>query len=149
MISDVKTEIKNLIEPIISGEGFELVEIKLSRYQRNYRLQIFVDSATGINLDECAHLSRLIGSALDVGEILEAKYVLELSSPGLDRPLMAERDYKRRIGEEVKIEFMEKGRKKRVRGKLTAVDASEVVLNGEDGEVRIALDKIEQGKVII
>ncbi len=149
MISDVKTDVEKIIEPIISQEGFDLVEVKLSRYKNNYRLQVFADSDNGITLDQCAHLSRLTGAALDIADIFDSKYILELSSPGLDRLMTTERDFRRRVGEEVRIEYMEKGRKRRARGELTGVDTGQVTLDGKDGEIRIALDDINQGKVII
>lgn len=149
MMRDLKTDIEQLIEPIIREEGFELIEIKLSRFKNNYRLQIFADSDKGITLDECAHLSRLTGAALDMSDVFESKYILELSSPGLDRPMHTERDFRRRIGEEVRIEYKENGRKQRARGTLTSVDADGVALDGKNGEIRIALDVIDQGKVII
>ena len=149
MIGDLKTDIEKLIEPIILQEGFELIEVKLSRHKSNYRLQLFVDSETGITLDECAQISRLAGAALDVADLLESKYFLEVSSPGLDRPLVSERDFRRRIGETIRVEYMENSRKKRITGKLTGVESGEIVLDDKGGTIRIALKTIEQGKVII
>ncbi|MEZ5359224.1 MAG: ribosome maturation factor RimP [Candidatus Zixiibacteriota bacterium] len=149
MIRDVKTDVEQLIGPIIEQEGFDLVEIKLSRYKNNYRLQIFVDSDAGVTLDNCAHLSRLTGAALDVSDIFESKYILELSSPGLDRPLHTEREFRRRIGEEVRIEYKENGRARKVRGTLKSVESGQITLDGKDGELHIALGDIEEGKVII
>ncbi|MEE9441807.1 MAG: ribosome maturation factor RimP [candidate division Zixibacteria bacterium] len=149
MISDLKTDIENLAEPLLASEGFELVEIKLSRYKSNFRLQIFVDSDNGVTLDKCVELSKIIGAAVDVEDILDSKYILEVSSPGLDRHLHTQRDFERKIGKNIKVEYTEGGKKKRIRGSLTDVDTTTILINGEDGEFKIALSDIRQGKVVI
>ncbi len=149
MIKDLKADITRLVEPILEQEGFNLVEIKLSRYKRNFRLQIFVDSDHGVSLGECAFLSRLVGTALDASDVMEASYILELSSPGLDRPLYNDRDFKRNIGESVEIAFAEEGGNKIVTGTLTGVENNTLHLSGENGEIRISLADVQQGKIII
>jgi ribosome maturation factor RimP len=149
MIQDLKTDIQQLIEPLLEQEGFDLIEIKLSRYRKNYRLQIFVDSDHGVTLDECAFLSRLVGTALDTEDVIESRYVLELSSPGLDRPLLNQRDFKRRIGRTIEIALSEEGQDKMVAGKLTAVENDSIHLSGEDGDIKIPLADVRQGKIII
>lgn len=149
MAGDLKTDVENVAEPILTQEGYELVELKLARFKNTYRLQIFVDSDTGVTLDVCAHLSRLIGAALDLTDLFKSPYVLEISSPGLDRPLVTEGDFRRRVGEEVKVEYMDKGRTRRARGALTAVGTETISIAGKDGEITIALADVRQGKVII
>jgi len=149
MIKDLKTEIENLAGPILEQEGYDLVEVKLSRFRNKYRLQVFTDSDTGVTLGQCAHLSRLLGSALDVADLFESPYILEVSSPGLDRHLHSERDFRRRIGKEVRIEYHVDGKLKTVRGQLALVEADRIRLSGEDGDMEIPLTHINYGKIVI
>jgi ribosome maturation factor RimP len=149
MLRDLKTEIEKIAEPILAQEGFDLVEIKLSRFKKNYRLQIFADSDHGITIDECAFLSRLVGTALDTSDVIENKYVLEISSPGLDRPLHSDRDFKRKIGEAMAVDVIEDGRERTVKGTLTSVENDMLILDGEDGGEKIALAHVRQGKIIL
>ncbi|MCP4566051.1 MAG: ribosome maturation factor RimP [FCB group bacterium] len=149
MIQDVKNDVEKLIEPILSEGGFELVELKLSRFKKRYRLQVFIDTDKGVLLDECAHLSGLIGTALDMTEFMDDGYILEVSSPGLDRPLQSDRDFKRNIGAEVRIMMAEDGREKKVKGTIAGIENESLVLTQESGRVEIALKDIKQGKIII
>jgi len=149
MIQDLKTEIERLVEPLLSAEGFDLVEIKLSRYKRSYRLQIFVDSDHGVTIGECAHLSRLVGTAMDTSDVIQSRYILEISSPGLDRLLHSDRDFKRKIGENMAIDLVDGDRGRTVKGILTGVDSDMLLLNGEEGEMRICLSNVRQGRIII
>ncbi len=148
MIKDLKSEIEQIVEPILAQEGFELVEIKLSRYKKNFRLQIFVDSDHGVTLDECSHLSRLVGTALDTDDVIESRYILELSSPGLDRPLHNQRDFQRCIGKDVKIEIIDEDDNDIVTGTLKTMEDDILCLSGEKGEVKVPLTKVRQGKII-
>lgn len=149
MLKDLKSDIERLVEPILGQEGFDLVEIKLSRYKKNFRLQIFVDSDHGVTLDECANLSRLVGAALDTGDVIESRYVLEVSSPGLDRPLHNYRDFRRRIGDDMEIIVIEDGRDKKIAGTLTDVQDDILYLSGKKGDMKIPLTAVRQGKLII
>ena len=149
MIQDLKTEIERLVEPLLGAEGFDLIEIKLSRYKRNYRLQIFVDSDHGVTIGECAHLSRLVGTVMDTSDVIQNRYILEISSPGLDRPLHSDRDFKRKIGENMAVDVIDGDRNRTVKGILTGVEGDMLRLNGEDGETSIRLSDVQQGRIII
>jgi len=146
---DLKTEVRQHIEAIITAEGFDLVEIKLARFKKKYRVQIFIDSDHGVNLDDCAYLSRLTGAALEVADLFTGGYVLEMSSPGIDRPLTSERDFRRRIGRKIRLELEEDGKVTSVQGKLTDVIDEGLVIDGSKGEMKVSLDRVVQGKVII
>lgn len=148
-VVDLKAELEKLIEPILARDQYELVEIKLSRFRRNYRLQVFVDSESGVTLGDCAHLSDLIGMALDVTDLIDNRYVLEVSSPGLDRPVRTEKEFRRKIGRTVEIEMVEDGRVKIVRGQLVSVDSRALQLEGKKGAVEIEFAAVRQGREIL
>ena len=99
---DVK-QVSRFVEPILYEMGFELVDIEfLSEYGRSV-LRIYVDKEGGITLDECARVSREVGDLIDVKNIIKHEYVLEVSSPGLNRPLKKEQDFLRAIDKKIKI----------------------------------------------
>ena len=82
-------------------------------------------------------------------DLFDSKYILEVSSSGLDRPLSTEKDFRRKIGKDVKIEFDSNGKKKRVRGSLKEVDEQMIIVAAKEGDTRIALADTRKGKVII
>ncbi|MCP4684850.1 MAG: hypothetical protein GY867_05305 [bacterium] len=133
MSDETKQKISGLIEKPLTEEGFELAGIALSKYKTSVMLRVFVYGREGVSLDDCARLSRLIGNFIDGTELFEDGYRLEVSSPGLDRPLETARDFKYRVGEKVKIEFADKKRK-RVRAVIVAASEDQVELR-EDSEV--------------
>lgn len=149
MLTDLKTDLTRLIEPIVIAEGFDLVEIKLARFKRSYRVQVFIDIDGGVTIDHCAHLSNPICAALDLVDMIAGAYILEVSSPGLDRPLHTARDFRRRIGERIEVRIVQGGREAAVTGTLTGVEDDILALEGETGVLAIALADVRQGKVII
>jgi len=149
MLTDLKTEVEKVVTPILAGEGYDLVEIKLSRFKRNFRLQVFMDSDHGVALGDCAHMSGLMGTALDVADLLGDSYVLEVSSPGLDRPLLVDRDFRRRIGKRIEIQMVDGDCEITVQGDLTGIENGNLIVSGDDGLVEIALAKVRQGRIII
>ena len=102
-----------LIEPVLEEMDVELVDIEYLSEHGRWVLRIYVDQEGGITLDGCARVSREIGDLIDVKDILQHEYVLEVSSPGLDRPLKKEKDFLRSFGKKVKIRMIKplKGRR--------------------------------------
>ena len=130
-----------------SYQGFDLVELKLSRYKKNSRLQVFVDSDSGISIENCSHISRIIEPLIDVANFFAYGYTIEVSSPGLDRPLTTARDFKRRIGETVEIVFDDAGMAP-VKGKLVSADDRHIELEIADEKNKYDLAHVKAGKII-
>ena len=99
-------EVTHLIEPVIDDMQFELVDIQYLSEHSRWVLKIYVDKEDGITLDDCARASREIGDLLDVKDIIQNEYVLEVSSPGLNRPLKREKEFKRAVGKKVKVKMI-------------------------------------------
>ncbi len=118
--------IEKLIASYLKYQGAELVDLQLSGSPRNRTLRIDVDRTDGVTVDECARLSRGIADVLDTHDPISGRYVLEVSSPGLDRPLKSDRDYRRAVGRAVKV-ILEGGRV--LVGRLTRYDGAELVFN--------------------
>ncbi len=99
-------EVTCLIEPILEEMDVELVDIEYLSEHGRWVLRIYVDQEGGITLDGCARVSREIGDLIDVKDILQHGYVLEVSSPGLNRPLKKEKDFLRSVGSKIKVRMV-------------------------------------------
>lgn len=99
----VAENLTNLIEPVVAGLGYELLGIEYISQGRHSVLRLYIDSEQGIGLGDCEQVSRQVSGVMDVEDPLKGQYVLEVSSPGLDRPLFKAEHYVRYIGETVRI----------------------------------------------
>jgi len=136
-----KTRLREVIAPVVEAAGYDLEELSVSRAGRRHVLRIMVDGDHGVSLDAVADLAREISAALDEaeeagGQFSEREYVLEVSSPGVDRPLTQPRHWRRNIGRLVAVSAGER----QLTGRLVAADDAGIVLdvNGKRHELRHA-----------
>lgn len=94
---------EDMVMPIIEANNFELVDVEYVKEGGNYYLRVYIDKNGGITVDDCEIVSRALGDLLDEKDPIEDSYILEVSSPGLGRPLKKDKDFKRSIGMEVEI----------------------------------------------
>ena len=94
---------RQLLEPVLARDGYELVEVEWQREGGGWVLRLYVDKAGGIGIDDCQAASRLVETILDVEDFIEPAYTLEVSSPGLDRPLRKPADFERFAGQRVHV----------------------------------------------
>ncbi|MCK5226863.1 MAG: ribosome maturation factor RimP [Desulfobulbaceae bacterium] len=135
------------IEPICIDCGLELVEVQFRRESSGQVLRVIIDGPAGIGIDDCARVSRELSYLFDVEDIIEQAYHLEVSSPGLDRPLKNERDFARNKGRKVEITMHEKSEP--VKGIVKGFEGEHVVLETDDDEIRIPLEQIITAKLVI
>lgn len=144
-------EIARIIEPSLDAMGYRLVRVAVTGASRA-TLQIMAErrDEAAMTVDDCADISRAISALLDVADPIAGAYTLEVSSPGIDRPLVRPEDYDRFTGFEARIEMAEPidGRR-RFRGRLLGRDESHVRLAGETGEVRLPLAAILRAKLVL
>ena len=127
-----KTE--ELLEPIVSALGFELVDVEYVKEAGTWYLRAYIDKPGGITVDDCEAVSRKFSDILDEKDYIPDSYVFEVSSPGLGRPLKKEKDFKRSIGEEVEIRtYRAIEHEKEFYGVLTAYDSDSVTITKDDG----------------
>ena len=125
-----------LVLPIIEANNFELVDVEYVKEAGNWYLRVYVDKEGGIAVDDCEVVSRALSDKLDVDDFIEDSYILEVSSPGLGRPLKKEKDYIRSIGKEVDIHLYKSIEKqKEFTGVLKSYTKEEIVLQIEDTDV--------------
>jgi ribosome maturation factor RimP len=143
--------IARLIAPAIEAMGFELVRVQLSGSQRP-TLQVMAEPADGraMSIEDCSELSRAISALLDVEDPIAGTYSLEVSSPGIDRPLMRAKDYRRFQGQMAKIETSEPldGRR-RFKGTIGAVTEQAVTLDCDGSAVELPLSRIHKAKLVL
>jgi len=101
-LSKVETQVENLMSEILSGTDFELVDVEYVK-ERDWYLRVFVDKAGGIDLDDCQNLSEQLSAKLDRLDIIGGAYILEVSSPGIDRILKKDKDFLREAGKIVDV----------------------------------------------
>ncbi|MBE0596409.1 MAG: ribosome maturation factor [Desulfuromonadales bacterium] len=146
-------KIGELAEPVLRAMGLELVEVEFKREGRDWFLRFFIDKEGGVTLDDCAAFSREIDAVLEVEALLPEAYRLEVSSPGLDRPLKKEDDFRRFAGQQIKLKSRERidpdergHLRKTFVGELLGLENGVVRLRQTDkkgGEIEIPLEGIE------
>ena len=116
-----------LLTPLVEGLGYELWELEYSAGRGNGFLRLYIDAAAGIALDDCERVSRAVSEVLDAEDPIPGQYTLEVSSPGLERPLRTAEHFARFVGETVSVETVQaiEGRR-RFKGALTAAGAGTV-----------------------
>lgn len=139
-----------IITPVIEDMGYELVRVRLMSGKTSI-LQVMADKPDGgIEVDDCAKISTAIGAVLDVEDPIVDEYALEVSSPGIDRPLTRLKDFANFEGYEAKLETDEliDGRR-RFKGELAGVEGTEVLINIEEGTVGLEFDWLTDAKLVL
>lgn len=149
---ELTDRIAQMVSPSLEAMGYEVVRVQLSGGQRQI-LQVMADrlDQKPMNVEDCADISRTISALLDVEDPISTAYTLEVSSPGIDRPLVRPKDFKRFAGFEARLEAKVpvEGRK-RFRGTLLGLDEEGAVLMDSDaGQLRIAFSDIGRAKLIL
>ena len=146
----IDRRLAEIITPVIEDMGFELVRVRLMS-GKSTTLQVMADRPEGgIEVDECAKISQAIGAVLDVEDPILDEYSLEVSSPGIDRPLTRLKDFDAFEGYEAKIETTEliDGRR-RFKGELAGVEGGEVLINVEEGTIGLQFDWLSDAKLVL
>ncbi len=128
-----KTE--KLLLPLVEQHGFELVDVEYVKEGGNWYLRAYIDKPGGITVDDCELISRALGDLLDEKDFIEESYILEVSSPGLGRPLRKDKDFARSIGEEVEVKtFKAVNHQKEFTGILKEYDKDKIIIEMENQE---------------
>jgi ribosome maturation factor RimP len=146
--STLERQIREALVPRIEALGFECVEIAFAPEGGRKVLRILVDTPEGVTADHCARVSRAVGPELEAFEGLPARWVLEVSSPGINRPLVRPEHYKRFLGESVKIRLKEKlDGGQTLTGILRAIDGDVVTIETTVGNKQVSLDAIARARL--
>ena len=131
----------------LHDQSCEVAELVIAQYRKSATVRVFVYCEGGTNLERCKGISSVVGNILDGTDLFEGGYTLEVSSPGLDRPLQKAVDFRYRIGEMVNIQFAEPKRPS-TRAKIVSTSDNEIVFENESGLFTEALANIGSAKIV-
>lgn len=151
---NITGKIESIIKPVLDAGGFELVDIEYKREGQSMVLRLYIDKEGGITLDDCATISHELSNILDIEDIISGQYTLEVSSPGLNRPLKKIADYERYIGEFIKIRTFEMlsddsgNKRKTFLGNLLSISDGLVKVHLKEGhDASIPFEKIAKANL--
>ena len=142
--------LRDLLEPAVAALGCELVGVEYHPSGKHSLLRVYIDKPEGVTVDDCSAVSYQVSGLLDVEDPVPGQYTLEVSSPGLDRPLFQARDFERFAGQQVKLRtrFPIDGQRN-FRGLLRGLHEQQVVIEEQDGKcVSLPLDQVEQARLV-
>ncbi len=126
-----------IAEPVLASFGMELVDVEYKREQQGWVLRLYIDKEDGVTLDDCSAVSREVGAVLEIEDIIDHHYNLEVSSPGLTRPLKKLSDFERFKGRHAKIKlYALRDGKKTFTGKIAGVEGDEVIIDADGQLIR-------------
>jgi ribosome maturation factor RimP len=143
------SNLRAMLEPAVQALGFELVDVEHAGSGRQAVLRVYIDSPDGITVDDCARVSHQVSAILDVEDPIPGQYMLEVSSPGLDRPLIKPEDFQRFAGEIVKIRTSQPvlGRRN-FTGRLVGMQGETVILEMDKESFDLPFGDIEKARLV-
>lgn len=147
---EIIKKVREIAEPILEREGMDLVDIEYQREKQGWVLRVYIDKPGGVSVEDCALINEKLGRELDFYDPIPHSYILEVSSPGLDRPLTKINDFKRNIGEKINIVLKESYEgKKSFEAKILGVEREEVILEVEGKVINFPVEKIHKAMLIV
>ena len=137
MAKNISEKVRVFIEPIVNNLGYEIVDVDYSKKQNGMNLTVFIDKLGGVTLDDCVAVHEAIDAPLDeLNPTNDEAYILNVSSPGLDRPIVTDADLKRNLGEVLEAQtYVKVGAKKQFVGRLASFDSVRITLEN-DGAIQ-------------
>jgi len=150
MEREIVDRVRAMIHPIILNEGMEVVDIEYRRESGGWVLRVILDKEGGVTLDDCSRVSQEVGRNLDIEDIIQTSYTLEVSSPGLTRPLKTEKDFMRYLHRLVKIKTIDPIQNRRqFKGKLLGVSENRVEIQVDGRIHQIPLSNVARANLQI
>ena len=148
MSKEIVDRVQAIANPILLNEGLELVEIQYRREARGWVLRLYIDKEGGVTLDDCTRISQEVGRSLDVEDFILTPYALEVSSPGLTRPLKDEKDFIRYRNHLIKVKtFSPIESLRQFKGKLLKVSENQIEIETEGGIFQIPLSNVAKANL--
>jgi len=141
--------LRAILEPGVEALGFELIDAELTGSGSQTLLRVYIDSPGGINVKDCAMVSRQLSTVLDVEDPIPGHYTLEVSSPGLDRPLVKRKDFERFTGADIRVKLFQPilGRRN-FTGRLKGIAGDHIVLELDKESYELAFENIEKARLV-
>ncbi|MFT6123898.1 MAG: ribosome maturation factor RimP [Shewanella sp.] len=148
-LATIESKLVEMLTVPVEALGFKLWGIEYIQAGRHSILRVFIDHENGINIEDCAEASRQVSAVMDVEDPISTEYTLEVSSPGVDRPLFTAEQYRAYIGEETKVQLtMPVAGSRNLKGVISSVDGQMLTITVDGKDLIVALDNIRKGNVI-
>ncbi|HHW56587.1 MAG TPA: ribosome maturation factor RimP [Clostridia bacterium] len=149
-MSKIEQIAKDLVMPILEKNHFDLVDVEYKKEGSHWYLRVYIDKEGGITLDDCQLVSEYLSDRLDEVDPIEHSYILEVSSPGLDRPLKKPRDFERNIGKEIEISlYVPVDKRKKFKGELLEFTGDKIVILSEGERKEFDMKNVSLVKPVI
>lgn len=148
-VSSKLEQLQALLAPVVEALGYQCWGVEFISQGKHSLLRVYIDHANGILIDDCEKVSRQISAVLDVEDPISSEYTLEVSSPGMDRPLFTLEQFVAHVGEQVKIKLRSsfEGRRN-FQGTLRGVEEQDVVVQVDDHEYLLPIEQIDKANII-
>ena len=142
--------VQTIIDPILSQEGWELVDIEYRRESKAWVLRLYLDKEGGITLDDCTRISREVGRNLDIEDFIQIPYTLEVSSPGLTRSLKTKKDFIKNFHRLIKVKTFDPiDNRRNFKGKLLGISENKIEIESDRGIFEIPLTNVAKANLEI
>ena len=150
MQKEIVDRVRAMADPILSNEGMEWVEIEYRRESKGWVLRLYIDKEGGVTLDDCTRINQEVGRSLDVEDFILASYTLEVSSPGLDRPLRKEKDFVKYCNYRIRVKTFDPiEHRRQFKGKLLGITENRIEIEMDGGVVQIPLSNLAKANLEI
>jgi ribosome maturation factor RimP len=146
-VEDLTVRLQELVKELAEEHGAELVDLQIKGRPGSQIVKVFVDTDSGITLEKCEKISRELSDILDIEDIMPGKYILEVSSPGVSRPLRNAHDFRRNLNKDVEVIYRETDEERSFNGIILEATDDSVLLQGEGEMLRIPIATIQRGKI--
>ena len=148
---NIVTAVDPLIRPVVTGSGYELYDLTFVKEGPNWYLRVFIDKPGGVTIDDCETISRAVGKILDDKDPIEQSYILEVSSPGIDRPLKKGSDFAKYKGSMVDVKlYKPQGKRKEFTGTLEGLlDGDIVIVDNTGGILRFPKSNVAMCRLAV
>ena len=148
MSKEIVDRVRAIADPILYGEGMELVDIEYRRESKGWVLRITLDKEGGVTLDDCSRVSHEVGRNLDVEDLIQTPYTLEVSSPGLTRPLRDEKDFMKYCHHLIKVKTLDPIENRRqFKGRLLGISEKQIEIEIDGGVFQIPLSNVAKANL--
>jgi len=147
---EILDRVRAIADPILLEEGMELVDVEYRRESKGWVLRLYLDKEGGVTLDDCTRVSQEVGRSLDIEDFIETSYALEVSSPGLARPLRTEKDFVKYRQRLIKVKTVDPiGNRRQFKGRLLGVSESRIEIEVDGGIFQIPLSNVARANLEI
>lgn len=149
-MSKIEELTRQLVTPAIEKNNFELVDVEYKKEGNNWYLRVYIDKDGGVSLDDCQIISEYLSEKLDEVDPIDNSYILEVSSPGIDRPLKTKRDFEKFKGSLVEVSLYQPiDKKKKYEGELLGLEDDKVIIVNDGGKREFDIKNVSLVKPVI